>query len=143
VGQQREPAADGKRFSRGSEVYLRWLFAVTFTFTGMMHFIVPAVYEAVMPPYLPFPRLLVLVSGLCEIAGAIGVLLPQPWRKWAGAGMVALLIAVFPANIEIARHGATFPNGAVITPFWGWVRLPFQLFFIWWAIVVSRDRQAG
>lgn len=117
----------------------RWLFAALFTFTGAMHFVSPGAYETVMPPYMPYPRFLVLASGALEIAGAIGVLLPQPWRKWAGWGMAALLIAVFPANIEIARHGVTLGNGVFVAPIWGWVRLPFQLLFIWWAIVVSRE----
>jgi uncharacterized membrane protein len=82
-----------------------------------------------MPPYLPNHRELVAISGACEIAGGVGILLPQPVRRWAGLGLAALLIAVFPANIEIARRGATFGDTR-IAPLWGWIRLPFQALFI-------------
>lgn len=90
-----------------------------------------------MPPYLPFPRALVFISGACEIAGGIGVLPAPPLRRWAGWGLIALLIAVFPANIEIARHG-TMIGKVWVAPLLGWVRLPFQALFIvwvWWCAV--------
>ena len=116
---------------------LRGLLAAAFVFAGAMHFVHPKSYASVMPPYLPNPRELVAVSGAFEIAGGIGVLLPQPIRRWAGWGLVALLIAVFPANIEIARRGATFGT-TQIAPIWGWLRLPFQALFIAWALFATK-----
>jgi len=116
----------------------RGLLALTFVFAGMMHFVAPRAYAGVMPPYLPYPRELVAVSGVCEIAGGLGVLLPQPMRRWSGWGLIALLIAVFPANIEMARHGATFGR-TYIPPAWWILRLPFQALFIAWAWAVTRD----
>jgi uncharacterized membrane protein len=102
-----------------------------------MHFVSPRAYASVMPPYLPNHRELVAISGACEIVGGVGVLLPQPVRRWAGWGLVALLIAVFPANIEIARRGATFGDTR-ISPIWGWVRLPFQALFIGWVLSATK-----
>lgn len=102
-----------------------------------MHFVSPRAYESVMPPYLPNPKELVAISGACEIVGGIGVLLPQPVRRWAGWGLVALLIAVFPANIEIARRGATFGE-TQIAPIWGWLRLPLQPLLIAWALFATK-----
>jgi uncharacterized membrane protein len=116
---------------------LRGLLSAAFVFAGTMHFVSPRAYESVMPPYLPNHRELVALSGACEIAGGIGVLLPQPIRRWAGWGLVALLIAVFPANIEIARRGATFGE-TQIAPIWGWLRLPLQPLLIVWALFATK-----
>jgi uncharacterized membrane protein len=90
-----------------------------------------------MPPYLPWHRELVFISGVCEILGGIGVLFPQPLRRAAGWGLVALLIAVFPANLHVALNdvpiGASPPN-----PWLNWLRLPFQVVFILWALWCTR-----
>ncbi|MES2459416.1 MAG: DoxX family protein [Armatimonadota bacterium] len=115
---------------------MRGLLALTFVAAGAMHFISPRAYASVMPPYLPNHRELVAISGACEIAGGVGVLLPQPVRRWAGWGLVALLVAVFPANVEIARRGAAFGE-TQIAPIWGWIRLPFQALFIAWALFTT------
>jgi uncharacterized membrane protein len=119
---------------------LRGLLAVAFVAAGAMHFIAPRAYASVMPPYLPNPKELVAISGVCEIAGGVGVLLPQPVRRWAGWGLVALLIAVLPANIEIARRGANFGDTR-IAPLWGWVRLPFQALFVAWVLFVTKPNK--
>lgn len=80
-----------------------------------------------MPPWLPAPAMLVIVSGIAEIAGGIGVLI-APVRRWAAWGLIALLVAVFPANLHVALHG--WP-GVDFAPWILWLRLPFQLVFIW------------
>ena len=121
-------------------VALRVLLAAAFIAAGAMHFISPRAYVSIMPPYLPNPRELVAISGACEVAGGVGVLLPQPLRRWAGWGLVALLIAVFPANVEIARRGAAF-GSTHIAPIWGWVRLPFQALFIVWTLFMTKPAQ--
>ncbi len=100
--------------------------AVFFVVAGLNHFLSPGTYLAIMPPYLPWHLALVNISGVAEIAGGIGVLLPQT-RVMAGWGLLALLAAVFPANIQAALHGM-----GSVPPWILWGRLPFQLVMFWW-----------
>jgi uncharacterized membrane protein len=117
------------------KVAARWLLAVAFLIAGLNHFRDPAFYLALIPPMFPAPEALNIISGAAEIAGAIGVLYP-PTRRYAGWGLIALLIAVFPANIYPAIQGG-IPGTDV--PAWAlWVRLPFQAVFIawvWWTTI--------
>ena len=86
------------RMSRSTHLLrigLRGLLSAIFLFTGTMHFVKAEVFVAIMPPYLPYHRALVAISGVCEIAGALGILAPVPLRRWAGWGLILLLIAVF------------------------------------------------
>ena len=95
-----------------------------------MHFVAPARYIAIVPPGLPHAPLLVIFSGVGEILGGLGVLLPQT-RRLAGWGLIALLIAVFPANI----HMLELAYGNDGTTLWKavlWFRLPTQLLMLWW-----------
>jgi uncharacterized membrane protein len=97
-----------------------------FIAAGFMHFVSATPYLAMMPPWLPHPGLLVAVSGLAEIAGGIGVLFDRT-RRMAAWGLIALLLAVFPANLQVALHGwpgTDFPGWVL------WVRLPFQVLFV-------------
>ena len=123
---------------------LRVLLGLLFVGAGAMHFVAPTAYIAIMPPYLPAPRALVLISGACEIAGGVGLWCPPSLRRAAGWGLIALLIAVFPANIEIALHGAQI--GRVwVSSFWGWVRLPAQavlIAWVWW-VAIAGKRDSG
>jgi len=106
----------------------RWLLAVAFVLAGWNHFRQPAPYLSMMPPWLPWPEAMNLISGAAEICGGIGVLIPS-LRRAAGWGLIALLIAVFPANLQVALHG--WPGMSV--PAWVlWARLPFQFVFIAW-----------
>lgn len=119
--------------------FFRWLLALTFTGAGMMHFRAPDAYLKIMPPYLPFPLALITISGAAEIAGGIGVL-PTLTRKWAGFGLIALLIAVFPANISMALAGTS--QVGLDVPRWVWVaRLPFQAVFIAWVWLVTQGKE--
>ncbi len=104
----------------------RWLLAVFFVAAGVNHFRLPELYLRIMPPYLPQPLALVYLSGVAEILGGLGVLFPR--TRWlAGWGLMALLVAVFPANIYMLTSG--FPG----IPAWVlWLRLPFQLVFLAW-----------
>jgi uncharacterized membrane protein len=97
-----------------------------------MHFIVPRTYQRIVPPYLPAPRALVYASGVAEIAGGVG-LMPRASRRLAGWWLIATLIAVFPANLEMALHPDRFPEvpGGARTL---WARLPFQGVFIAWVL---------
>ena len=107
--------------------------AVAFVGAGVLHFVRPHVFEAIVPPYLPAPRLLVLVSGAAEVLGGVGLLVPAV-RPWAGWGLVALLVAVFPANVYMATAAERF---AGVAPAWAlWARLPLQavlIGWVWWA----------
>jgi uncharacterized membrane protein len=104
-----------------------WLIGIFFVVAGAIHFVSPASYLAMMPPWLPWPALLVAGSGVAEIAGGVGVLIPR-LRRAAAWGLIALLFAVFPANLHVALHG--WP-GTGFPPWTLWLRLPLQGVFIW------------
>jgi uncharacterized membrane protein len=106
---------------------LRWLAAIFFVVAGTFHFLKPEMYLQIMPPYFPLPQLLVAVSGVAEITGGIGLLL-RPVRRPAAWGLIALLIAVFPANIYMVQHPGQFH----FAPWILWARLPLQAVFIAW-----------
>ena len=106
-----------------------YIIGVLFIVAGSIHFVNPTIYEAIMPPYLPAHHALVEISGFFEILGGIGAMIPQT-RKAAGIGLIALLVAVFPANLYMATDAAKFASFA---PAWAlWARLPIQLFLIVW-----------
>jgi uncharacterized membrane protein len=104
---------------------------------GALHFLITRRYVAIMPPYLPAPRELVLISGAAEIAGGLGVLAPGPRIRHAAAwGLVALLVAVMPANLQMALKPTAFPS----IPAWLlWIRLPLQVPLIYWAWIYTRN----
>jgi uncharacterized membrane protein len=105
--------------------------AAFFVFMGVMHFVAPEGMVASVPPWLPNAPLLVAVSGVFEILGGIGVLVPRT-RRLAGWGLIALLVAVYPANVHMALHEGPWTAQGV--PAWLlWARLPFQFLFIAWA----------
>jgi uncharacterized membrane protein len=115
------------------------LLSVAFITAGLLHFLRPEYYEQIMPEYLPAHRELVLVSGAAEIAGGLGVAFSQT-RRAAGIWLVALLILVFPANINMAVHSERF---ASIAPALLWARLPLQGLMIWWVLRATRGRRRG
>lgn len=91
---------------------------------GVNHFIMPKFYLKIMPPYLPYPKSLNAISGLAEIVLAVLLIIP-PYSNWAAWGIIALLIAVFPANVY---HHQKSRNKTMTL-----IRLPFQAIFILWA----------
>jgi uncharacterized membrane protein len=108
---------------------LKYIFAVFFILAGLNHFRIQELYVRMMPPSLPWPLLLVYVSGLAEILLGMMLLVPSLVRL-AAWGLVVLLIGVFPANIHMAVHAELFPefNAALL-----WARLPVQALLIAWA----------
>jgi uncharacterized membrane protein len=116
-------------------IILRGLATIFFVVAGTFHFLKPKPYVQIMPPYFPAPQLLVAVSGLAEIAGGVGLLI-RPLRRAAGWGLIALLIAVFPANIYMAQHPGQFH----FAPWILWLRLPLQAVFIAWVWFVASQR---
>jgi len=110
------------------------LLAVAFVFAGSNHFVNPDFFVAIMPPYLPAHLELVYLSGVFEIAGGIGVLIPRV-RSLAGWGLVALLVAVFPANLHMALNPESFSD---VSPGALYTRLPIQVLLIAWAYWATR-----
>ncbi len=107
----------------------RFGLATMFFFTAMAHFASPRKdLIAMVLPGFPRPDLLVTLTGLLEIGGAIGLLL-VPTRQWAAWGLILLLLAMFPANVSAARRGVTL-RGNPATPLW--IRIPMQVLFILW-----------
>ena len=105
----------------------RYVLALIFVLAGIWHFAHPATYLVIMPPQLPRPLALVYVSGAFEILGGLGLLLRRT-RRWAGWGLLTLLVAVFPANIYMALI-----HEQLGIPGWvAWARLPLQLPLLWW-----------
>ena len=116
---------------------MRRLFGIVFALAGVMHFVKPDFYEAIMPDYLPAHRELVYASGVAEIAGGLGTLHPRT-RRVASWWSIATLLAVFPANVDMALHPEQYkdvPGGAVAL----YARLPLQALFIAWAYAAGRD----
>ncbi len=106
----------------------RAVLGASFITTGVLHFARPRMYEAIMPRSLPAHRELVLASGVAEIAGGAGVLHPRT-RRPAGWWLIATLLAVFPANVEMAAHPERFKR--IPKPLL-YARLPLQGALIAW-----------
>jgi uncharacterized membrane protein len=120
---------------------LRWLLTIFMVAAGANHFIQPEPYLGMMPSVLPAPLALVYVSGVAEIAGGLGLILPQT-RRLAAWGLVLLLVAVFPANVNMAVNH--LPLGTQEVPQAAlWARLPLQVVLIAWAFWFTRDRFTG
>jgi len=105
---------------------------------GLLHFVAPAAYERIMPPYLPLHRELVYLSGACEVLGGMG-LLSRRTRPAAGIGLILLLVAVLPANVQMLLDA----RAAEKSSWWIallWLRLPLQLVLVAWVWKVSRTR---
>ncbi len=116
---------------------LRWVLTIVMVAAGANHFINPAPYLGMMPDVLPAHLALVYVSGVAEIAGGLGLILPAT-RKLAAWGLILLLLAVFPANVNMALND--LPLGDDPVPTWAlWARLPLQLVFLAWAWWFTRD----
>jgi uncharacterized membrane protein len=106
-----------------------------FLVTGTLHIIQPAFYTAIVPPALGHAHLLVAISGVAELAGGIGLLVPAT-RYAAAIGLLALLVAVWPANWYMAIAADRF---AAVAPAWVlWVRVLLQVPLIWWVAAARK-----
>jgi len=117
----------------------RWARALgaTFIFTGVMHFLRPKMYEAIMPPFIPAHEEMVAVSGAAEIIGGVAALFPRA-HPFARVWLIALLLAVFPANVHMAINPEDI-KGIPDVPRWLlWARLPGQALFIAWVVRATR-----
>lgn len=108
----------------------QWLLAAFFVVAGIAHFVRPQPYIGIMPSWVPDHPLMVALSGVAEIAGGVGVLFRRT-RRAAGIGLILLLIAVFPANVQMLLNGIHDAK-----PAWYlaglWLRLPLQPLMVWW-----------
>jgi uncharacterized membrane protein len=114
----------------------RIILAVLFMLSGILHFVLPQAYLRIMPPYLPSPSLLVDISGVAEMLGGVGLLVPFT-RHLAAWGLVALLIAVLPANIYTATAHLPLP-GLAGQSWVQWLRIPLQIPLVYWAWLYAR-----
>jgi uncharacterized membrane protein len=113
----------------------RGLLGLFFIQAGVAHFVIPGTYERIVPPGWGDPKTLVMASGIAEVAGGVGVLVPRT-RRLAGLGLVALLLAVFPANLFMALEPERFRK----IPQWAlYGRLPLQPLMMWWAWRATRE----
>ena len=111
------------------------LIAAIFVGGGVLHLVKPEAYLRMMPPWLPAAMALVLISGVFEIVGGVGVLVPAT-RVAAGWGLIALLVAVFPANVQMllnarATHASALWMSGLVA------RLPLQAVMIYWVFRVT------
>lgn len=113
--------------------------AALFTSAGVMHFVKPDFFESIVPAWFPDTKLANRVSGAAEIALGLGMLSPRT-RRASATGLIALTVAVFPANIDMALNRVevkpvdgrmTRRVGSATGP-QNWIRLPMQLPLIWW-----------
>jgi uncharacterized membrane protein len=122
---------------RKLKILLKYLLCVLFVAAGLNHFVNPAFYLKIMPPYLPWHLFLVYLSGLFEVALGVLLLLPALTRA-AAWGLIALLIAVFPANIHMVINPQLYPE---INPLALWLRLPLQAVLVAWAYWYTRPAE--
>ncbi len=111
------------------------LAASFFILAGSLHFVRTESYLKIMPPYVPWHLAMVYVSGAAEIAGGLGLAFPAT-RRAAAWGLVALLIAVFPANVYMAANHIQVGDTPIAQSLL-WARLPLQAVFIWWVLYVQ------
>ncbi len=117
-----------------------FLLILLFLLAGLNHFNNPELYIAAIPPYLPLHSELSYIAGVSEIVGAIGLIFAQT-RKVAGYFLVALLIAIYPANVHMALNPEHFPN---CVPLLIYLRLPLHFLFIAWVYWASlREKAIG
>jgi uncharacterized membrane protein len=114
----------------------RSVLGVVMVLAGIFHFVAPETYLMMMPDYLPWHLPLVYISGVFEIVLGIAVFI-EPVRALAGWGLVALFVAVLPANLWMATEGVQ-PPGMEMSPTMAWLRLPMQLLLMYWAWAVTR-----
>lgn len=125
------------------QLLVRAALTLIFVGVGVLHFTATDRFVRITPPYLLYPREAVLLSGVFEILGGLGVW--APWRRirrFSGYGLVALLLSVFIVNIDMALRGSPMRDGTVLPPIGPlllWLRLPLQFVMIWMAVYGTRD----
>lgn len=117
------------------------ILSVSMVWVGVLHFVKPVPFVKIVPDFLPYPLALVYISGFFEILGGVGLLIP-PVSQAAAWGLVALYIAVFPANINMAVNNIALENIPQNQLLY-WLRLPLQAVLIAWAWWYTRDSNSS
>jgi uncharacterized membrane protein len=113
---------------------LLYIMGVLYIGAGLNHFVHPEFYDRMMPAILPFPRQLAYLSGIMELLLGAGLMIPAT-RRFAAWGVIALLIGVFPANVNMAVHASAWGLSVVYL----FLRLPLQLLLIYWAYTYTQE----
>lgn len=115
---------------------MRWLLAAIYLVAGVIHVRSPAGFVAITPAWVPVPEKVVLLTGLCEVAGAVALALIPRLRRAAGIALAAYAVCVFPANINHAINDIAV-GGTHMSWWYHGPRLLFQPVFVWWALWVG------
>ncbi len=110
----------------------RVLLALVYVPFGLFHLLSADKLLPIMPPWVPFPREVILFTGACEVAGGLGLFIP-PLRRAAGIGLALYAVGVFPANLHHALDDVRVP-GLPSSWWYHGPRLAFQPVFVWWAL---------
>ena len=111
---------------------MRWALATFYTSAGIAHLVITQGFLAIVPGWVPYPRQVVILTGLCEIAGSIG-LITKRYRRWAGVMLALYAVCVFPANAKHAIEGISLPP--IPNSWWYHApRLALQPILVWWAL---------
>ncbi|MEJ6676367.1 DoxX family protein [Parasphingorhabdus sp.] len=123
-----------------ARIFFRWLLALFCLLAGIAHIRSPAGFLAIMPDWVPFPEHVVLLTGVAEVAGAIGLMIPPrliPHVRYAAAiGLALYGLCVYPANINHAINNIAI-GGETASWLYHGLRLAFQPVFIWWALMAG------
>lgn len=114
---------------------LRWLLALAYGYAGYRHLATPGPFLAITPPWVPMPGAVVMATGMAEIAGAAGLIIPAT-RKAAGWGLALYALCVWPANFHHAFAGIAI-GGETLGWWYHAPRLAAQPLIIWWALWAS------
>jgi uncharacterized membrane protein len=118
---------------------LRTLVGPFFVGAGVLHFVIPKTYKRIVPPWIPAPDAMVYASGVAEIAGGVGMMVPAR-RRIAGWWLIATMLGVMPVHLHMATHPDDYskvPGGAPAL----WARVPFQGVFIAWILDAMRSEK--
>lgn len=135
MGQEMGAAGSGR-----ARTIVRWLLALGYAFAGHKHISAPDGFIAITPHWVPDAALVVLLTGWCEIAGAIGLLVPRALIRWArpaaGTGLALYALCVWPANVNHALNDIAL-GGVHLSWWYHGPRLAFQPVLIWAALWVG------
>jgi len=115
---------------------LRVVLGLVYLIAGVAHLRSPGGFLQITPDWVPYPRTVIFLTGLCEIAGALALLFVPRLRAAAGIGLAAYAVCVFPANINHAINDIAI-GGTHLSWWYHGPRLAFQPVFVWWALWAS------
>lgn len=138
-GKESRSRMSSKPENRNDNFPARFITGLVFVLSGVVHFVQPEFYMKIMPEYVPWPRQMVLISGIFEVLGGVALWLPK-LKRGAAWSLVALLVAVFPANVYHAQKRKDF-SGVGGSPVYHAIRLPSQGAMIWWVLRLAKPEK--